>query len=49
MPFVVYSGLGPEESNEVFSLGMTVKPAFPEVVVRLLRELLAGQQPRMTG
>lgn len=50
VPFVVYSGLRPEESNEAFSHGVTVmKPAKPEELVRLVRELIAGQQPRMTG
>ncbi|WP_214474952.1 response regulator [Mesorhizobium sp. dw_380] len=50
VPFVVYSGLGVEDSDEAFSLGVTVmKPAEPQEVVRLLRELIAGQQPRLTG
>ncbi|AMX98805.1 response regulator [Mesorhizobium ciceri] len=50
VPFVVYSGLGVEDRDEAFSRGVTVmKPAGPEEIVRLLRELLADQQPRMTG
>ncbi|MER8446531.1 response regulator [Mesorhizobium sp. M1066] len=50
VPFVVYSGLGVEESHEAFSFGVTVmKPAESAEVVRVIREMIAGQQPRMTG
>ena len=50
VPFVIYSGLSLEESEEAFSLGVTVmKPAEPEQLVRLIRELIVGQQPRITG
>ncbi|MER9644945.1 hypothetical protein [Mesorhizobium sp. M7A.F.Ca.US.010.02.1.1] len=50
VPFVVYSGLGVEESHEAFSFGVTLmKPAESAEVVRVIREMFAGQQPRMTG
>nr|WP_263496176.1 hypothetical protein [Mesorhizobium sp. B283B1A] len=50
VPFVVYSGLGPEQSDEAFSLGTVVmKPTEPEELVRILGELIAGRKPRMTG
>ncbi|MER8570021.1 response regulator [Mesorhizobium sp. M0924] len=49
VPFVVYSGLGVEETHEAFSPGVRVmKPAGPAEVIRALIAMTAGQQ-KMTG
>ncbi|ESZ65845.1 response regulator [Mesorhizobium sp. L103C131B0] len=49
VPFIVYSGLGLEETPEAFSSGVRVmKPAGPPEVVRALKAMTAGQQ-KATG